>query len=47
MVGHSAYFFNMCNAVLDCGDDEEIKKWFGTSEIRSLVLTFDDAVADE
>lgn len=47
VVGHSAYFFNMCNAVLDCGDDEEIKKWFGTSEIRSLVLTFDDANADK
>ena len=44
VVGHSAYFFNMCNAVLDCGDDDDIQKWFGTSEIRSLVLTFDDAV---
>jgi len=48
VVGHSAYFFNMCNAVLDCVDDEDIQKWFGTSEIRSLVLTFDnDAVDDE
>ena len=44
VVGHSAYFFNMCNAVLDCGDDDDIQKWFSTSEIRSLVLTFDDAV---
>ena len=47
VVGHSAYFFNMCNAVLDCDDDDDIQKWFGTSEIRSLVLTFDDAVDDD
>ena len=40
VVGHSAYFFNMCNAVLDCGDDEELASWFGTSEIRSMILTF-------
>ena len=40
VVGHSAYFFNMCNAVLDCGDDDELASWFGTSEIRSMVLSF-------
>lgn len=45
VVGHSAYFFNMCNTVLDCGD-EELASWFGTSEIRSMVLSFSEDEAE-
>lgn len=41
VVGHSAWLFHMCNAVVDCGDDEEgLASWFLTSEIRSMRLTF-------
>jgi len=41
VVGHSAWLFTMCNAVMDCGnDDEELASWFGTSEIRSMKLTW-------
>lgn len=38
IVGHSAWLFNMCHTVLDCEDD--LKAWFGTSEIRSMQLHF-------
>ncbi len=38
VVGHSAWLFNMCHTVLDC--DDEMKSWFGTSEIRSMQLKF-------
>ncbi|CAJ1959248.1 unnamed protein product [Cylindrotheca closterium] len=41
VVGHSAWLFTMCNAVIDCGDDEELTSWFGTSEIRSMILTWE------
>jgi broad specificity phosphatase PhoE len=38
VVGHSAWLFNMGHTVLQC--DDELKKWFGTSEIRSMQLKF-------
>lgn len=40
VVGHSAWLFNLCNTVLDCGQDDDLRSWFGTSEIRSMQLTF-------
>jgi broad specificity phosphatase PhoE len=42
VVGHSAWMFNMCNAVMDCGGDDELTSWFGTSEIRSMKVIFSD-----
>ena len=42
VVGHSAWLFNMCNAVVDCGGDESLTSWFSTSEIRSMSLSFSD-----
>mmetsp|Transcript_18296 Transcript_18296/g.25789 ORF Transcript_18296/g.25789 Transcript_18296/m.25789 type:complete len:316 (-) Transcript_18296:165-1112(-) len=41
VVSHSAFLFNMLNTVMDCGDDEELKRWFKTSEIRSMRVTFE------
>lgn len=41
VVGHSAWLFNMCNAVMDI-KDETLKSWFLTSEIRSMQVTFVD-----
>jgi broad specificity phosphatase PhoE len=40
VVGHSAWLFNMCNTVLDCGQEDDLRSWFGTSEIRSMRFTF-------
>jgi broad specificity phosphatase PhoE len=40
VVGHSAWLFHMCNAVVDCGDDDELASWFLTSEIRSMRVSF-------
>jgi hypothetical protein len=40
VVGHSAWLFTMCNAVVDCGDDDLLKSLFQTSEIRSMRLSF-------
>jgi broad specificity phosphatase PhoE len=40
VVGHSAWLFTMCNAVVDCGDDKLLKSLFQTSEIRSMRLSF-------
>lgn len=40
VVGHSSWLFNMCNLVMDCGNDENLKKSFGTSEIRSMYVSF-------
>jgi broad specificity phosphatase PhoE len=40
VVCHSAWLFSMCNAVVDCGGDEGLESWFGTSEIRSLKISF-------
>jgi broad specificity phosphatase PhoE len=40
VVGHSAWLFTMCNAVVDCGDDDVLKSLFQTSEIRSMKLSF-------
>lgn len=42
VVGHSAWLFNMCNAVMDCGNDESLTSWFLTSEIRSMRVSFSD-----
>jgi broad specificity phosphatase PhoE len=41
VVGHSAWLFNMCNAVMDI-DDESLASWFLTSEIRSMRVSFQD-----
>lgn len=38
---HSAWLFALLNAVIDC-DDDALKGWFATGEIRSLVLRFED-----
>jgi len=38
VVGHSAWLFNMGHTVLKC--DDELRTWFGTSEIRSMQLKF-------
>jgi hypothetical protein len=40
IVGHSAWLFTMCNAIVDCGDDDFLKSLFKTSEIRSMRLSF-------
>jgi len=42
IVGHSAWFYTMCNEVMDCGDDEKLKSVFDVSEIRSMCVTFQD-----
>lgn len=42
IVGHSAWLFNMCNSVVDCGNDEELASWFNTAEIRSMKVTWED-----
>ena len=41
IVSHSAFLFNMLNAVMDCNDDEDLQCWFRTGEIRSLKVTFE------
>lgn len=40
VVGHSAWLSNMCNEVLDCGEDDELRAWFTVSEVRSMKVTF-------
>ena len=40
VICHSAWLFNMCTVILDCGDDEFLASWFKTSEVRSMKLTF-------
>lgn len=40
VVGHSAWLFSMSNVVMDCGGDEALESWFGTSEIRSMKVSF-------
>lgn len=40
VIGHSAWLFHMCNAVIDCGNNEDLTSWFLTSEIRSMKLAF-------
>jgi len=40
VVCHSAFLFSLCNAVMDCGDDESLQSWFDTGEIRSLRVSF-------
>lgn len=42
VVTHSAWLFNMCNAVMDI-PDESLSSWFLTSEIRSLQVSFSDS----
>mmetsp|Transcript_11332 Transcript_11332/g.24167 ORF Transcript_11332/g.24167 Transcript_11332/m.24167 type:complete len:111 (+) Transcript_11332:1-333(+) len=41
IVCHSAYLFTLLNAVMDI-EDEELRSWFLTSEVRSLQMTFID-----
>lgn len=42
VVGHSAWLFTALNAIVDCGDDDDLTSWFLTSEIRSMQITFSD-----
>jgi broad specificity phosphatase PhoE len=39
LVGHSAWLFTMCNAVMQC-QEESLQSLFATSEIRSMRLSF-------
>ncbi|KAL7533498.1 hypothetical protein ACHAWF_004517 [Thalassiosira exigua] len=41
IVCHSAYLFTLLNAVMEV-EDEELRSWFLTSEVRSLRMTFVD-----
>lgn len=41
VVTHSAWLFNMCNAVMEIPDDN-LSSWFLTSEIRSMRVSFAD-----
>ena len=41
IVCHSAYLFTLLNAVMDI-EEEELRSWFLTSEVRSLQMTFVD-----
>jgi len=41
IVCHSAYLFTLLNAVMDI-EDEGLRSWFLTSEVRSLQMTFID-----
>ena len=41
IVCHSAYLFTLMNAVMDI-EDEGLRSWFLTSEVRSLQMTFVD-----
>lgn len=42
IVGHSAWFYIALNAAIDCSNDDHLKSWFRTSELRTLELTFTD-----
>jgi broad specificity phosphatase PhoE len=42
IVCHSAYLFTLLNAVMDI-EEEELKSWFLTSEVRSLRVIFSDS----
>lgn len=39
IVSHSAYLFTLLNAVVDI-EDEPLRRWFLTSEVRTLQVTF-------
>ena len=39
IVSHSAYLFTLLNAVMDI-DDEDLRSWFLTGEVRSLQVTY-------
>ena len=41
IVCHSAYLFTLLNGVMDIEDDQ-LRSWFLTSEVRSLQMTFVD-----
>ena len=41
IICHSAYLFTLLNAVMDI-EEEELRSWFLTSEVRSLQMTFVD-----
>lgn len=45
LVGHSAWLFTMCNAVIECQDDS-LKGLFATSEIRSMRISFRKTTED-
>ena len=47
LVGHSAWLFTMCNAVLDCQEDSSLTKLFATSEIRSMRLKFRETTPEQ
>ena len=47
VVCHSAWLFSVCNAVIDCGEDESLESWFGTGEIRSLRVSFHRQTEEE
>lgn len=40
IVCHSAYLFTALNAVMDI-DNEDLRFWFLTSEVRSMKVTFE------
>jgi len=40
IVSHSAYLFTLMNAVMDI-NNEELRSWFLTSEVRSMKVTFE------
>jgi len=42
IIGHSAWLFNLFNAVMDCGNDDDARRWFLTSELRSMSVSFLD-----
>ena len=42
IVCHSAYLFTLLNAVMDI-EEEELRSWFLTSEVRSLKVKFSDS----
>lgn len=41
LVGHSAWLFSLLNAVVEC-EDEALRMWFMTGEMKSTVLQFED-----
>jgi hypothetical protein len=38
VAAHSAFLLTIFNAVFDC-DSEETQRWFGTAEVRTVLLT--------
>lgn len=42
VVGHSSWLLTMFNAVLECDDPDTTGKWFGTGEMRSVIVDWVD-----